>query len=149
MRRNRLAFVFLLILSGCSAMPFQAADHAAPDDGLREVPRRFESSLPDYFQLLNSIVFEYNWFTFSGVGLVAINAEQGSYKVAGMNHLGVKLFEFEGNRTGLLRQFTIAPLAGKGDIGTAVGTDIQRVYFDLVPSPEARIVKRKDALDAK
>jgi len=102
------------------------------------VVERFRSVNPEHFQMLNTIVFEYNnWITFGGIGYVEINTADYFYKVACMNHMGVKLFEVSANRDGVLSQYAIGPLADKGDIARTVGDDIRRMYFDLVPRPDA------------
>ena len=136
------------LAAGCSApVPFREAARAplgAEDP--HTLVEGFKQRLPASFHLLSSIVFEYNWFTVSGLGYVDINPGDGRYKVVCMNYLGVKLFEFEGDRTGLIRQFAIEPLARQGNIAQAVGTDIQRVYLDLLPSPDARVFRRKTAM---
>ncbi len=143
-----LAAVLAALLAGCvSAAPFKEAalvplESADP----HTVVERFRSGNAESFQLLNTIVFEYSWFTFGGIGYLEVNAKDRFYKVACMNHMGVKLFEVSGNRDGVLSQSAIGPLADRGDIARAVGDDIMRVYFDLVPSDQARIAQKKNRL---
>jgi len=143
-----LVAVLAVFLAGCvSALPFKEAalvplDAADP----QAVVERFRSGNPERFQLLNTIVFEYTWFTFAGIGYLEVDAKDHFYKVACMNHMGVKLFEVSGNRDGVLSQAAIGPLADKGDIARAVGDDIMRVYFDLVPSAQAWIAHKKTRL---
>ena len=112
----------------------------------RAVVERFGNGNAEKYQLLNTIVFEYTWFTFAGIGYLDINTADRTYTVACMNHMGVKLFEVTGNRDGIISQSAIGPLADKGDIGRAVGDDIMRVYFDLVPSSQARVQQKKNRL---
>ena len=146
--RRLLVPVLAALLAGCvPAVPFKEAslvplEIADP----HVVVERFRNGNPDNFQLLNTIVFEYAWFTFGGIGYIEVNAADRFYKVACMNHMGVKLFEVSGNRDGVLSQSAIGPLADKGDIARAVGDDIMRVYFDLVPSDQARIAQKKNRL---
>jgi len=146
---KRLFVVLLVVLlAGCvSVVPFKETA-LVPLEGSdpHMVVERFRNLSPERFQLLNTIVFEYNWFTFAGIGYVEINAADHFYKVACMNHMGVKLFDVSGNRDGVLSQSAIGPLADKGDIARAVGNDIMRIYFDLVPGPLARTWKRRDKL---
>jgi len=139
--------VIMLLVAGCASAPFPDTPlvplESADPQGAVE---RFRSGNAENFQLLNTIVFESTWFTFSGIGYLEVNAKDHSYKVACMNHMGVKLFEISGDRDGVLSQSAIGPLADQGDIGRAVGEDIMRVYFDQVPLAQARIVNRKDRL---
>jgi hypothetical protein len=140
-----LALCIVIILGpGCSSIPFKETEKAALRTAdPRAVVERFKAEIPDDFRLLSSIVFEYSRFTVSGIGYVDINVREQLYKVACLNYMGVKLFEFEGNKDGLISQYAIGPLASRGNIAEAVGTDIRRVYFDLIPSPEARITRKK------
>jgi hypothetical protein len=145
---KRSLILLAMLVAGCAgAPPFPEASlvplgNADP----QAVVERFKSGNADTFQLLNTIVFEYTWFTFAGIGYLDVNATDQSYKVACMNHMGVKLLEITGNRDGILSQFAIGPLAEKGDIGHAVGDDIVRVYFDLIPSAQAHITQKKDRI---
>lgn len=146
MKRSILALV-MMVVAGCASAPFPEAAWVPlgnPDPQM--IVERFGNGTPDSFQLVSTIVFEYTWFTFSGIGYLDVSAKDRSYKVACMNHMGVKLFEVSGNREGVLSQSAIGPLADKGDIGRAVGDDIMRVYFDLVPTGQARIAQKKDRL---
>jgi hypothetical protein len=144
--KRSLALIMMLV-AGCASAPFQETALVPLEiSDPRVVVERFRSRNPESFQLLNTIVFEYNWFTFGGIGYVEINAADHFYKVACMNHMGVKLFDVSGNRDGVLSQSAIGPLADKGDIARAVGNDIMRIYFDLVPGPEAKTWKRRNKL---
>lgn len=145
MKKLAALCIAIVLAAGCSAaIPFKEAERvplgAADPQALVE---GFKQRIPASFHLLSSIVFEYNWFTVAGLGYVDINPGDGLYKVVCMNHLGVKLFEFEGNRDGLISQFAMEPLARQGNIAQAVGTDIKRVYLDLLPSEAARVIRRK------
>ncbi len=147
MKRSMQMLFLVGLLSGCAAaVPFKepAPASAVPDDAAAPVSA-FQRTLPDRFHLLSSIVFEYNWLTLSGIGYLEMNTPDRSYKVSCMNHMGVKLFEFSGDRTGLTYQYAIEPLARQGNIAAAVGEDIRRIYLDLVPSAEARFIHRKHA----
>jgi outer membrane biogenesis lipoprotein LolB len=144
---KRSLVVIMMLVAGCATVPFhEAALVPLQSADPQVVVERFRSGNPESFQLLNTIVFEYTWFTFGGIGCLEVNAKDRFYKVALMNHMGVKLFEVSGNRDGVLSQSAIGPLADKGDIARAVGDDIMRVYFDLVPSAEARVAHKKNRL---
>ena len=148
MRSLLLTLLLLGVLSGCSGtVPFGSAapDMQAPLDPAALVSR-FQARVPERFHLLSSIVFEYNWFTVSGIGYLELNTHDGSYKVACMNHLGVKLFEFSGDRSGLQSQYAIEPLAKQGNIAVVVSEDVKRIYLDLAPAPDARAIVRKHSV---
>ena len=81
--------------------------------------------------------------SFPRIGSVYISRADRVFKVAGMNPMGVKLFELSGDRSGMTTHYAIADFSKYGDIAIVVGNDIRRIYFDLVPGPEASIGKRK------
>jgi hypothetical protein len=142
MRKLAAVWIFMLLLmtSGCSGVPFRetplvpvvGADPAA-------AVKRFDADSPVEFQLLNTIVFEYGWKKFGGLGLVAVNTKDRTFNIACINQLGVKLFELTGNKDQVVANFVMPEFAKQGDFAKTVGEDIKRIYFDLVPSPDAKI----------
>jgi hypothetical protein len=60
-----------------------------------------------------------------------------------MNPVGIKLFELTGNRKEVRSSFVLNELLQRGDLPQAVGEDIRRIYFDLVPLAQAKIKKDK------
>lgn len=144
---NRLLAAMLAgFLAGCvSAVPFRHAAQAPLGDASPlAVVQNFKERVPGEFNLLSSIVFDYGFITVSGIGYLDITTASGRYKVACLNHLGVKFFEFEGDRNGLTSQYVIEPLAKQGNIAAVVGEDIQRIYLDLIPAADARATRKKD-----
>jgi hypothetical protein len=144
MKKFIVLIILMLIAGGCRSLPFQEPVWTPlSSERPQSLIERFQSTLPDSFQLLNTIVFEYNWRTFSGIGYVDINRQDKTFKVVCLNPMGVKLFELSGDGHRVTNHYTIAAFTPYGDVTTAVGDDIRRIYFDLVPSPDARIWKRK------
>lgn len=140
MRTFLLAGFAVCVLSACAtSIPFNEPVPGPLDNpDPQAVIERFRSVVPDQFRLVSTIVFDHSWLTVSGIGYVEIDRAGGRYKVVCMNQLGVKLFEFEGDRNGLVRQYAIEPLARAGNIAEAVGKDIQRIYLDLTPLSVSR-----------
>jgi hypothetical protein len=142
-----LICVSLALVSGCARAPFPETPLAPLRVGdPAGVVERFRERMPERFQLLDSVVFDYNWMTFSGLGASEIDRARGSFKVACMNPMGVKLFELSGDRGGTVAGYSIAAFNKYGDLAAAVGGDIRRIYFDLVPSSGAVVWKRKREL---
>jgi hypothetical protein len=140
-----LCMALAALASACGSVPFRETDDTSfTTVDPRTAVEQFKETLPESFHLLNSIVFEYNWFSLSGLGYVDVAARDRTYKVACLNHLGVKIFEFEGGRSGVTKQYAIGPLANEG-IADAVALDIQRIYLDLLPSGTARLIKRRSS----
>jgi hypothetical protein len=129
----------LLLTAGCEHVPFQETERvsfATADP--RSVIAEFKASSPDTFQLLTSVVFEYSLKSFMGIGYIDINRQDSTFKVVCLNPLGVQLFELSGDRNAIVTHGVLPALMEYGDLPTAVGNDIRRVYFDLVPSGTAR-----------
>jgi hypothetical protein len=141
--RPVLVFLLMLAAAGCGSMPFPETVLVPIGPGDPRNLERFQRSMPERFQLLNTVVFEYNWRKFSGIGYVDIDTRNKLFKVVCLNPMGVKLFELSGDQNSTTSHYAIAAFARYGDIAAAVSNDIRRIYFDLAPSPEARIWKRK------
>ncbi len=110
------------------------------------VVEKYKGSLPEQFQVLNAILFKYGWNKFTALGYVDVNIPAKSLTVAGMNPMGVKLFELSANENGVDTHFMLKELERQGDISRRIGEDMRRVYFDVIPAPEAEIKKKKDRL---
>ncbi|HTG00015.1 MAG TPA: hypothetical protein VK654_05450 [Nitrospirota bacterium] len=142
-----VALLFVISWStGCSPLPFQETSHdhlsaASP----RDLVQRFAASQALRFQLLNSIVFEYNWQAFSGIGYLNVDRDSGRFKVACLNTLGVKLFELSGDGDQVTDLYTIPAFSRFGSVTAAVGADIRRMYLNIVPSANAEIWWRSDS----
>jgi hypothetical protein len=142
--KKALTCMTVFLLSGCAVVPFsEPARTSLEQKDPRALVEQFQASLPGSFQLLNSVVFEYNWRTFSGIGSVQIRRPDRTFRAAGMSPLGVKLFELSGDQNSITKHYAIAAFDEYGDVATAVGNDIRRIYFDLVPSADARIWRGK------
>jgi outer membrane biogenesis lipoprotein LolB len=144
MKQQALVFIIAALLAGCSTVPFQRpACMPLSSEQQENIVERFQATLPQSFQLLNSIVFEYNWRAFTGIGYLDVDRHNRVFKVVCLNPMGVKLFELSGDRNSVTSHYTIEAFSQYGDVTTAVGNDIRRIYFDLIPSPDARVWKRR------
>jgi len=142
---NRFAVLFILqvFIAGCNTVPFQETRLVPLDsEDPWKMVEHFHSNVPDSFELLNTVVFEYNGRKFTAIGTVQINGADRVFKVAGMNPMGIKLFELSGDQNSVTTRYSIADFSKYGDLASAVGNDIRRIYFDLVPGTEARSWKR-------
>jgi hypothetical protein len=148
MKRKACASLFLfLFVAGCRTVPFQETALVPIDQGDPwSVVERFQEKSPDSFQLLTTVVFEYNSRTFSGIGAVQVNRSARVFKVAAINPMGVKLFELSGDQNNAETQYVVADFSQYGDLATTVGNDIRRIYIDLTPNPDAKIRKKKNKL---
>ncbi len=147
MKMSLLMVSFALLCTACSTVPFKTAElvsmeHADP----KTIYERYGSETPDAFKIINSVIFEYKWTTFSGVGFLSLNAKERTFALSCMNPLGVKLFEVSGDQNGVTTHFALEEFTKKGDLGAAVGDDIRRIYLDLMPAPDAEINRKKKEL---
>lgn len=140
--------VLALFLAGCAqTVPFPEAARIDMGDASPEaVVRGFEDRVPGEFHLLSSIVFDYGIVAVSGIGYLDIDRVSGKFKVACLNHMGVKFFSFEGDRSGITSRYVIEPLAKQGNITGVVAEDIQRIYLDLLPRSDAALSRKKDGI---
>ncbi len=136
--------IVLFCLHGCAVIPFQKTSFVPMDSvepqSLVEV---FRNNSPVSFQIMNTIVFEYNWNKFSGIGYIYVDAAEKAFRVVCMNPLGVKLFELSGDKGGIVPHYVLEQFSKQGNFAATVGEDIRRIYFDLLPSPGAYVKKKK------
>jgi hypothetical protein len=144
MKRFAVLFILQAFIAGCGTVPFQETRLVPLDsEDPRNMVEHFQSHVPDSFELLNTVVFEYNGRKFTAIGTVQINRADRVFKVAGMNPMGIKLFEISGDQNSVTSHYSIPGFSRYGDLASAVGNDIRRIYFDLVPGSEAMSWKRK------
>jgi len=137
--------ICILLIAGCSSIPFEEVSFVSMS-GLEplEVVEKYERSLPEHFQVLNTILFKYGWNKFTALGYVDVNIRTKSFTVVSINPMGIKLFELSGNENGVDTHFMLKELGKQGDFASLIGEDMRRVYFDLIPSTKAEIKKKKD-----
>lgn len=147
MRQCIAGLLCILFMAGCSSIPFQKTQYVPLEyvEPLTAV-EQFEKHSPREFQLLNTIIFQYNWIKFSGIGFIHVNTSERTYTVVCINHMGVTLFEITGNNNGVVSSFALEDFKKKGDFAAVVGEDIKRIFFDLIPSPEAKQTKEKSRI---
>lgn len=139
-----LLLIIFLASAGCSSIPFKSIDYVALDDLNPDNLRlEFKTKLAQKLEVINSIVFEYKWHSFSALGYTQLDLENNTFQVSCMNPVGIKLFELTGNRKEVRSSFVLNELLQRGDLPQAVGEDIRRIYFDLVPLAQAKIKKEK------
>lgn len=147
---SRLAALFLaaVLLAGCATVPFRAtppADMSAVEPRL--LLEQYRETLPEHFQLLTSVVFDYRWRSFAGIGMVEVDRGTQAFRIVCLNPMGVKLFELSGDADKTVAHFVMPQFMEQGgDFPTTIGNDLRRIYFDVVPAPEARVSRKKHAI---
>jgi hypothetical protein len=132
------------VQTGCRNIPFKETELVplhieTPED----IPSMFNSQMPEKFILLNSLVFNYFWHSFSSMGVCKVDLETDSIVVVGMNQMGIKLFELSGKPSSVECKFTINELKKYEKFPETVITDIHRVYFNRFSVSGSEIRKSK------
>jgi hypothetical protein len=146
MYRLKTVILLAILLSGigCSSIPFKKIDYVSLDNLDPQILRQdFGNILAQRMQVVNSIVFQYKFQRFSALGYTELNLADSTFAVSCMNPVGIKLFELTGNQDTISPGFVLKELLQRGDLPRAVGEDIRRIYFKMIPSPEAKIKKEK------
>lgn len=107
------------------------------------VKERFSLMLPDRFQIISTIAFEYKGQSISFIGYSDIDTKEKIFTVAGINQVGVKLFEITGDSDKTELRFAIEDFTKKGNFAEAVSGDIRKIYFDRLPADSSKVYKKK------
>jgi hypothetical protein len=147
MRRIFLAGLLLGCCCGCSSLPFKPTElvsvqHITPE----KIRDDFAASLPEKFDLLNSVVFQYGLNSFVALGYTALDTKNKIFTVAGLSPAGIKLFDLSGNDTGVETNFMVPEFSAKGDFSRAVSEAVRKIYFDRIPPSSAKIIKKKNQM---
>lgn len=137
----------IVLCSGCSSIPFKKVQYASVNAvqpaAIRE---QFASILPQKFQVINTIVFQYKRRKFSAIGYTDVDTLRKLFTVVCLNHAGIKLFELAGNNNSFECKFAFEGASFPGNFARAVADDIRRIYFDCIPDPEAEIYKKRNKI---
>jgi len=136
--------LLLTCFCGCSSVPFKPTASVSVQNITPEKIRDdFAASLPEKFELLNSVVFQYGTSSFVALGYTSADIKNKVFAVTGLNPAGIKLFDLSGNDTGIETKFILPEFSAKGDFAKAVGEAVRKIYFDRIPPSSAKIIKRK------
>jgi hypothetical protein len=129
---------------GCSTVPFQRTSYVPVGSVDPQLARKeFESFMPDRFQIINTIVFKYKWHSSSALGYLNVDRGLKTFSASCLNPMGIKLFELSGDKDVVKTNYVLEELLKRGDLPQVAGEDIRRIYFDNVPSGEAKVKKEK------
>lgn len=129
----------LALTAGCATSPFPPMPRVPLADVAPQAALEiFRDKAPSRFQTVSSVVFEFAGRAMTGLGSLEMDTEQQRFRLSCLNPMGVKILELSGDAGVVQTEYIMPPLAERGDLGKAVGRDIERIYFDLLPSPSAR-----------
>lgn len=138
--RRGLAGLGILVVVACSTVPFREVDRV-PLEGVDAETLRAEFArvLPLSFRIVNSVTFHFKGNSFSALGYTEVDTLTETFTVVGLHPAGaVELFEVSGESENVESGFALEEFSAWGDLARAVGDDTRRMYFDRLPSPDAK-----------
>ena len=144
MRMNICTVVLLLLLllsAGCRSIPFdktlRSSDVAGRDP--QKVISRFAQQLPNRYELLNGVVLKVGWVTFSALGVLSVDTDEGRFELSCVTPMGMKLFDIEGDTSGARCLYAVPGLQERIDLAASVGEDVRTAYIRMVPAEGASL----------
>ena len=143
-----LPLLVWIFLAGCSAVPFQETAPVSMEGvDPAALLARFRDAVPERFRTMSSVVFEFAGKRVAALGVTEVDLAAGTFTSVAMNPMGVKLFELSGAPDGATSGFLIEAVAqGRKGAAQAIGDDIRRVYFGLLPGPGAKPERSRDRI---
>ncbi len=136
--------LFVMLVTGCATLPFDPMPTATPSplsaDAVRDA---FAAAQPQRYEALQSVVFLIYGRKLGGIGSLAVNYTDNSFALAAMTHAGMKLFALQGTAHTIESEFALAAFGEKKHLAAAVGEDVRRMYFDIVPPASAETHRRR------
>lgn len=131
--------VILLWLTGCASVPFKETPLTPlPEELSPEKTRQeFKDRLPNRFTSEETLIFSFLWRELAVLGYSNIDRREETFEVMALNHLGIQLFYITGDRANVKLQYAIPEFAEQPELIDAIGNDIRRVYFNMIPDSEA------------
>lgn len=106
----------------------------------------FATALPKRFVSEETLVFRFFRRKIAALGYSRIDRQAGTFEVLCLNHLGIQLFYLTGDKHTTELKYAIPEFAEHPEFIEAVGEDIRRIHFHLMPDPEARIDIRRNRI---
>jgi hypothetical protein len=139
-----ISAIIIFNLTGCAGIPFQKAERVpVGKTEPSEIKEHFALLLPEKFQIMDTLVFEYRGGSLSFIGYSDIDTLKKTFTVVGLNQVGIKLFEITGNNEKTDLGFAVEEFTKRGNIAEAVAGDIKKVYFERVPGDGAKASRGK------
>jgi len=138
MIKIRIIFTIALscLLSGCASVPFKKTNYyTLGDTNPVIVKNEFAKLLPSNFKIINTVIFKYRTKSFLALGYIGIDTQERYFEMAGMNPMGIKLFEFVGRDNKLEVSNVTDEISNRGDLSKIILEDINCIYFDQIPEP--------------
>jgi len=142
--RRMMALLLLFGALGCAPEPFARGPLPvlrAPDATvMRDQVAR---TIPGNFITDDTVIIHAPFHDIAVLGVVRIDRSAGTFELVGLTQLGVQLFAVGGDQKTIVVRFAIPPLDQQHDLLVSIGQDVRRMYFDLLPSPTAKVEPRR------
>jgi hypothetical protein len=142
--QNTVSLLFLFAAIGCAPEPFTRgplpALHAPDAKAMRE---QFAATIPNSFITDDTVIIHAPFHDIAVLSVVRIDRSAGTFELVGLNQLGVQLFAVGGDQKTIVVRFAIPPLDQQHELLVSIAQDVRRMYFDLLPSPDAKVEPRR------
>jgi len=136
--RTTLVFCACLFGSGCYTPPFEPHELTPVGDvDPQMVVSDFAESIPSDFETDNSITFRFFRRQIAALGYASINRRERKFEIVCVNHMGMQLFHISGDQEGNHLKHALPEFKEHEGFADAIGNDIRRIYFDLLPGKKA------------
>ena len=137
---RKLIFLALMILCGCSFVPFEKTKYVLINDVKPEdILRKHIALTPTSFKIVNTVIFQYRTRKFLSLGYLSVDMNEKAFELAGMNSLGIKLIEIAAKNKEVTVNNVIEEIAKRGNITKVLVKDIYRIYFGQMPINKAQV----------
>jgi hypothetical protein len=134
--------LFLLaFLGGCAHEPFQRPPlpilNSPNPQAIRD---NFARAIPEQFTSDDTVIIQAPFRDDMAVlGVLHVDRKAGTFELYGLSHMGIQFFHLGGDRNTTAVRFAVPPLMEHKDLLLSIARDIQRMYFDLVPTEASKI----------
>jgi len=144
-RYSGLVGLGILTVVSCTGVPFREVELVPLEEvDAERVREKFAMALPAAFRIVNTVTFQFRGKAFTAIGYTDVDTLEQTFTVVGLHPAGgVKLFEVSGDSEDVENSFALEEFSIRGDLSRAVGDDTRRVYFDRLPSPDAKAHKER------
>ena len=134
----RKLLILLVLLAGCTPLPFKAPPEVALDRTLdaAQLARHSWPETDSHYRVRQTVLFELRGARVPMTGLMDLDARNGSIRLVAVNDLGVKFFDLQLDRDSETLHYLLPELARFPDFGKVVASAVRRIF--LLPRADGR-----------
>jgi hypothetical protein len=135
-----IGIITILFLCACTRVAFESAPRVRLNEKNPErIRAHFANALPLQFQRVDTLTFQYGGRRMSAIGITDVDMEAESFKVVGLNPLGIKLFDLSGDMRTINSRFVAPAFSQHKNFAQSIAQDIRRIYFHRIPASSADV----------